>query len=224
MKRKEFLKKSFGFLFLALMVFGVVSCDKDKDEDDSKSEKKELLASSSKTLDLLKSDCKKVVDSIPEAKGMFVEAQYELNYKVSEKNAEEISPIAVTYIHYWWKEAEHHSYVIYQQRDFKEDKLSDIQVTTPGIPWLGDHQIASLDNLISLEQAIKNVKDSKFEDPQTVFVTLRHPVIANDNGHPMYVFGGSPSRVSHIMVDATNGEVIEFRDDKGLENFNLSKE
>ena len=164
-------------------------------------------------LDCLKKDYATVLGRVPAAEGHFVEAQYELNGKVSEFLAKDIRVVNVTYVYnLGWDEDLNEAMIIYHERDFKEGSTPMITMYNSRTPWIGDKWIPNFDGFISLEDAIANVKASQYDDPETRYVTLRHPVMEFDCGHALYVFGGSPTRQKHIFVDAISGVVYELDD------------
>ena len=136
---------------------------------------------------------------------------YVLNGKVSELAAKDLKVINVTYVYnLGWDEDLGESMIIYHERDFEDGSTPLIFMYNSRSPWMEDKLIPNFDGFISLEQAIENVKNADIEDPETAFITLRHPVIEFDKGHALYVFGGSPDRDKHVFVDAISGEVYEL--------------
>ena len=162
------------------------------------------------SLRTLKSDYKKVIKQYPEAEGNFVEARYELNAKVSDAAAKDLYPIRVEYYFYWVEIENEAAYVVRYARDFETGEESEIIKEPIYEPWVEDSHIPNFDGFISLEKALKIIKESDEDSPETVFVTLRHPVLPN--GSPRYVFGGTPDRDKHIHVDAVSGEIYIYED------------
>jgi hypothetical protein len=110
---------------------------------------------------------------------------------------------------------EHCSKIVYVDRNF-EDGTTQMNYVEPQSPWLGDHNIpmATLDSMITLEQAIRCVMASDYATPNTCYVNLRYPVYSFDKGHAMYVFGGYSADGKHLWVDAYTGEVYSVDDDQ----------
>ena len=155
------------------------------------------------SLATLKADYQRIINQCPDAAGYFVEAQYELNGRVCDMNAQDLRPVYVHYLCYWW--AGEKGYLVSLDRDFITGAYTAAEKEEIDVPWAGDSHIPNFDGFISLEEAIHIVKKSSVNDPETVFVTLRHPVLPN--GSPRYVFGGQQGREEHIQVDAKTGEL-----------------
>ncbi|MBR1386784.1 MAG: hypothetical protein IJ553_00030 [Alloprevotella sp.] len=187
------------------LTFAVASCS---DDDEANTQ-----PASTECLDLLRSDYRAVAAEYSVASGRLVEAQYKLNGSIAELPLKDIKPVEVVYIfNLGWNQQESTCTILAQGRNFETGDVSEISELEFDTPWLSDRWISDLSNLISLEQAIANVKNSAYDDPDTRFVTLRYPVMAFDKGNALYVFGGSPSREKHILVNAVTGEVYELTD------------
>ena len=168
-------------------MLSALSCDKELNSD------KEPQS----TIDYLKKDYKTVVKKFPDADGFMIEAQYELSGKVSETELENLKPVKVTYVFQWvGKDAV--SNLVTMERDFVTGKTSKIIVDRATSPWQ-DAKLGNFDGVISLEEALKQLKASEFS-ASTAFATLRTPVIPNATLR--YMFG------DNVYVDAKTGEVF----------------
>ncbi|MBO4738659.1 MAG: hypothetical protein J5606_03760 [Bacteroidales bacterium] len=184
------------FLFVLLSVFVVAfvfsSC--------KKNDKKQYI-------DYLLEDYQTVIKAYPAAEGHFVEAQYELNGLVSDLSTSKIKASKVKYIYYLgWNDTLKQTTMIYHERDFEKGTEPTLTVKQEKTPWLGDKWIANFDGFISLEKAIKTLKDAGYK-AETKYITLRYPMTKFDYGHALYVFGGDPRRIDHYFVDPISGEI-----------------
>ena len=141
----------------------------------------------------------------------FTEAQYILNAPMNSRQASELYPKEVTYLFYVPEASK-------DGKDVMAKGWRDISAGDKGVleysmdelssPWTIDKWITvdDIDYLISLDDAIYNVKISNVTDPDTAFVTLRWPV-SPAFGHPQFVFIGENTKT--VYVDAFTGEISE---------------
>ena len=139
----------------------------------------------------------------------FTEAQYILNAPMNSRQASELYPKEVTYLFYVPEASK-------DGKDVMAKGWRDISAGDKGVleysmdelssPWTIDKWITvdDIDYLISLDDAIYNVKISNVTDPDTAFVTLRWPV-SPAFGHPQFVFIGENTKT--VYVDAFTGEI-----------------
>lgn len=173
-------------------------------------------------LNALKKDYRTVIKSYPDALDRLVEARCTLDHRITEvssvKDLNVVNMSEVYYIGYF--SDEHCSHIVYMDRDFEENTTS-MTYDEPQSPWLGDYRIplASLDSMITLEQAIRCVMASDYATPNTRYVNLRYPVYSFDKGHAMYVFGGYSADGKHLWVDAYTGEVYSVDDDQDNDDY-----
>ena len=202
------MKKNVIVLLMCAAVLLTVGCKKDNIRP---------VTSTHIMLDALKVDYKKVISSYPSTLDKLVEARCTLDHKITEvssvKDLNVVNMSEVYYIGYF--SDEHCSKIVYMDRNF-EDGTTQMNYVEPQSPWLGDHSIpmASLDSMITLEQAIRCVMASDYATPNTCYVNLRYPVYSFDKGHAMYVFGGYSADGKHLWVDAYTGEVYSVDDDQ----------
>ena len=186
--------KKFLIIMVAVFVvtFTFCSCKKDN--------KKQYL-------DYLLEDYQTIIKQYPDAEGYFVEAQYELNGNVSDLAVSKIKATKVKYVYYLgWNDTIKQSTIIYHERDFENGTEPVITRKQEDSPWFGDKFVSNFDGFVSLEKAIKNLKDAGHK-AETKYITLRYPMTTFDYGHALYVFGGDPRRTEHFFVDAVSGEI-----------------
>ena len=140
----------------------------------------------------------------------FVEAQYVLNAPMNSLQASLLFPKEVTYLFYGPKLSKDGKDVLAKGwRDITAGSgvLLDMSMDELSSPWTGDRFIdpVALGDVITIEDAIYEVKKSSFTDPDTKFVTLRWPDVSPALEHPQYVFTGEKTKT--VYVDAHTGEV-----------------
>lgn len=203
---KNSTKVAATLMFATVMSVGFTACNKN-DENQPKEQTKTCF-------EYLKQDYDTIVNRYPMAEGRLMEARYELNGKVSELTFDELKPVSVEYWYYISEQNEEtqefHAAAISQEHNLINPQAAMVITLQEAYsPWFNDKIIPDFNNYISLEEALRNVKNNDCNDPQTRFVTLRYPVIYGlDRGHAFYVFGGSEDREEHVLVDAISGEVV----------------
>ena len=197
------MKKNVIVLLMCAAVLLTVGCKKDNIRP---------VTSTHIMLDALKVDYKKVISSYPSTLDKLVEARCTLDHKITEVSS--VKDLNVVNMSGYFSD-EHCSKIVYVDRNF-EDGTTQMNYVEPQSPWLGDHSIpmATLDSMITLEQAIRCVMASDYATPNTCYVNLRYPVYSFDKGHAMYVFGGYSADGKHLWVDAYTGEVYSVDDDQ----------
>ncbi len=161
---------------------------------------------------ILRKDYLETVIQNPQLYDHFYEARYTLNGIVSDTPLEDLHAEDVTYVFARAYMERKMTDVTYAYRNFSTTEPLQYSTESFNDVWAGDTYIKSFDNFISLDDALRIVKeDSNWGDSlQTRFVTLRHPVLPM--GSPRYIFGGSPGRSTHIHVDARTGAIYVYDD------------
>lgn len=210
------MKKIVIALIMGAAVMLTVGCKKDQKDNIRPVTTTQIM------LNALKKDYQTVIKSYPDALDRLVEARCTLDHRITEvssvKDLNVVSMSEIYYIGYF--STEHRSHIVYMDRDFEENTTS-MTYDEPQSPWLGDYRIplASLDSMITLEQAIRCVMASDYATPNTRYVNLRYPVYSFDKGHAMYVFGGYSADGKHLWVDAYTGEVYSVDDDQDNDDY-----
>lgn len=210
------MKKIVIALIMGAAVMLTVGCKKDQKDNIRPVTTTQIM------LNALKKDYQTVIKSYPDALDKLVEARCTLDHRITEvssvKDLNVVSMSEVYYIGYF--SDEHSSHIVYMDRDF-EAGTTQMTYDQPRSPWLGDYYIpvASLDSMITLEQAIRCVMASDYATPNTRYVNLRYPVYSFDKGHAMYVFGGYSADGKHLWVDAYTGEVYSVDDDQDNDDY-----
>jgi hypothetical protein len=210
------MKKIVIALIMGAAVMLTVGCKKDQKDNIRPVTTTQIM------LNALKKDYQTVIKSYPDALDRLVEARCTLDHRITEvssvKDLNVVSMSEVYYIGYF--SDEHSSHIVYMDRDF-EGNTTSMTYDEPQSPWLGDYRIplASLDSMITLEQAIRCVMASDYATPNTRYVNLRYPVYSFDKGHAMYVFGGYSADGKHLWVDAYTGEVYSVDDDQDNDDY-----
>jgi hypothetical protein len=210
------MKKIVIALIMGAAVMLTVGCKKDQKDNIRPVTTTQIM------LNALKKDYQTVIKSYPDALDRLVEARCTLDHRITEvssvKDLNVVSMSEIYYIGYF--STEHRSHIVYMDRDF-EGNTTSMTYDEPQSPWLGDYRIplASLDSMITLEQAIRCVMASDYATPNTRYVNLRYPVYSFDKGHAMYVFGGYSADGKHLWVDAYTGEVYSVDDDQDNDDY-----
>lgn len=210
------MKKIVIALIMGAAVMLTVGCKKDQKDNIRPVTTTQIM------LNALKKDYRTVIKSYPDALDRLVEARCTLDHRITEvssvKDLNVVSMSEIYYIGYF--STEHRSHIVYMDRDF-EGNTTSMTYDEPQSPWLGDYRIplASLDSMITLEQAIRCVMASDYATPNTRYVNLRYPVYSFDKGHAMYVFGGYSVDGKHLWVDAYTGEVYSVDDDQDNDDY-----
>ena len=99
-------------------------------------------------------------------------------------------------------------YIAYGKRDFTRGPAAELETggQAATTPWTSGYYVTAvlIDEIISLEDAIYNVKVAPVTDPDTPSVTLAWPKIPSCE-NPQYIFHGE--EVPTVYVDAVTGEV-----------------
>ena len=153
-----------------------------------------------------------ILEQYPAFVGSFREAQYELNGIVAQTSLEDLKAVSVNYVYAYTDMVEHSEPLLQVTRNFKNGfglVYHDSKATSP---YEGSAPINPANAKISLEEALKLVKESNVIPPQTKFVTFRQYVY-KDLPNIYYIFGGKQDREVDIYVDAITGEVLSFTND-----------
>ena len=154
-----------------------------------------------------------ILRDYPEFEGTFREAQYELNGIVAQTSAEDLKAVSVNYVYAYTNMAEHSEPLLQVTRNFQNGFGFVPHYSKAASPYEGSAPIDPAKVQISLEEALKLVKESNVIPPQTKYVTLRQYVY-KDLPDIYYIFGGKQDREIDIYVDAITGEVLSFTNDK----------
>lgn len=143
--------------------------------------------------------------------GYFREADYVLNGFVSDLPVSEIKAVSVVYgFDYTTLLPEEQQHILQATRDFTKGLDADMTYQTydgTGYP-LNVAIIQNLDKIISLEHAIKNLKESNVVIPRTTKVSLCYPSVPHFDRAIIYRFGlSTPQDDVQVWVNAETGEV-----------------
>lgn len=193
------------------MVLFCVSCSKDDDPTPP-------TPTPDKTyLQVMKEDVSTILNKYPAYKkesqnnypyGYLREAYYKLNGKVSDTPASELKAVSVLYGFDYTTLNPERQHVLLATRIFS--KGLDAEMTyqenvAPGYP-LDLDIIDNLDKIISLEHALKNVKESNVTLPPTNEVYLIKPAVPYAGADIIYLFNVVVNN-SVVFVDAQTGDV-----------------
>ena len=219
MKQKSFWMLS---MLLAFCIsFSFISCG-DDDDDKGGGGSGPLPPSPAPSvtyLQVLKEDVNNILTAYPEFKkeskndypfGYLRQVYYRLNGDVS---TTQIADLKANYVQYGFdytsitqKGEEQH--ILVATRDFTkglEAAMTYQTAVAPGYP-LDVDIIENLDKIISLEHAIKRVKESNVAVPPTKDVYLIKPAVPYADGDIIYMFNGIVNNTI-VFVDAESGEV-----------------
>ena len=154
-----------------------------------------------------------ILQQYPNFEGSFREAQYELNGIVAQMSAEDLKAVSVNYVYAYADMVEHSEPLLQVTRNFQNGFGLVYHLSKATSPYEGSAPINPAKAQISLEEALKLVKEANVVPPQTKFVTLRQYVY-KDLPSIYYIFGGKQDRTVDIYVDAVTGEVLSFTNDK----------
>lgn len=208
------MKKLLALASVFLMLF-CVSCSKDDDPTPpSPSQDKTYLQ-------VLKQDISTILNKYPEYKkesqedypyGYLREAYYKLNGKVSDTPASELKAVSVQYGFDYTKLDEESQqvkqHILLATRDFSKGLDAEMTYQTDvalGYPVDLDI-IENLDKIISLEHALKKVKESNVTLPPTNEVYLIKPAVPYAGADIVYLFNVIINNTV-VYVDAQTGEV-----------------
>ena len=215
MKQKSILMWAMLLAFCTGFVF--TSCSSDDDNSDGPTPPSP--APSVTYLQVLKQDVNTILTAYPEFKkeskndypfGYLRQVYYKLNGDVSTTPIADLKAIAVQYgfdyTSITQKGEEQH--ILIATRDFTKELEAEMTYQTavaPGYP-LDVDIIENLDKIISLEHAIKRVKESNVAVPPTKDVYLIKPAVPYADGDIIYLFNGIVNNTI-VFVDAESGEV-----------------
>lgn len=218
MKQKSFWMLS---MLLAFCIsFSFISCG-DDDDDKGGGGSGPLPPSPAPSvtyLQVLKQDVNTILTAYPEFKkesqydysyGYLRQVYYRLNEDVSTTPIADLKAIAVQYgFDYTTVVPVEKQHILVATRDFTKGLEAEMTYQTavaPGYP-LDVDIIENLDKIISLEHAIKRVKESNVAVPPTKDVYLIKPAVPYADGDIIYLFNGIVNNTI-VFVDAENGEV-----------------
>lgn len=141
--------------------------------------------------------------------GCLGEVQYVLNKAFDAAPVSELYPVEATYTFFVPASAKVPTdYIAYGKRDFTRGPAAELETggQAATTPWTSGYYVTAvlIDEIISLEDAIYNVKVAPVTDPDTPSVTLAWPKIPSCE-NPQYIFHGE--EVPTVYVDAVAGEV-----------------
>ena len=142
--------------------------------------------------------------------GCFVEARYVLNEPVNSLQASLLFPKEVTYLFYGPKLSKDGKDILAKGwRDMTDGPEVPLALSMDELdsPWTGDRFIdpSFADEIITIEEAINNLKLANVTDPDTKLVNLRWPDVTPALEHLQYEFIGDKTKT--VFVDAHTGEV-----------------
>lgn len=213
MKQKSILMWAMLLAFCTDFVF--TSCSSDDDNSDGPTPPSP--APSVTYLQVLKQDVNTILTAYPEFKkeskndypfGYLRQVYYRLNGDVSTTPISDLKAIAVQYGFDYTTINPEKQHILVATRDFTKELEAEMTYQTavaPGYP-LDVDIIENLDKIISLEHAIKRVKESNVSVPPTKDVYLIKPAVPYADGDIIYLFNGIVNNTI-VFVDAESGEV-----------------
>lgn len=194
-------------------------CSTDDDDKGGSSPLPPSPASGTTYLQVLKKDVNTILTAYPEYKkesqndypyGYLRQVYYRLNGNVSSTPMSDLKAVAVQYgfdyTSITQKGEEQH--ILVATRNFTKGLEADMtyqKAVAPGYP-LDVDIIENLDKIISLEHAIKRVKESNVAVPPTKDVYLIKPAVPYADGDIIYLFNEIVNNTI-VFVDAESGEV-----------------
>ena len=146
--------------------------------------------------------------------GYIREANYILNGNVSDVPVDKLKAVEVSYGFAYTKVGTENTMIILEAyRDFTkglDTEMTYQKVESPGYPQDLDI-IENLDQIITLEEALKIAKNSGVQLPKTNIVRLRKPALLDVRDQTVYRFDVAPGDKEVIYVNAVTGEIIKGR-------------
>ena len=144
-----------------------------------------------------------------EVSGCLGEVRYVLNKAFNAAPVSELYPVEATYSFFVPASAQISTdYIAYGKRDFTQGPTAPLVTggEAAATPWTSGYYVTAvlIDEIISLEEAIYNVKVAPVTDPDTPSVTLAWPKVPSCE-NPQYIFQGD--KTPTVYVDAITGEV-----------------
>lgn len=171
-------------------------------------------------LKIMKTDLNTCLEKYPEYKkqgdfeypyGYFLEAKYTLNGNVSDLPISELKAVKVEYGFAYITGAEESEgmHILNATRVFEDGPEAEMkydEFDVSGYPQDLDI-IEDVDKIISLEDAIRQVKKSSVTQPETKIVRLRRPPIPGYGFKTVYRFDVEKGAKTVVFVDAQTGGV-----------------
>ena len=210
------MKKYLAFAFAAAAMLFAVSCSDNDDPKPDPGPTPEPAPSPTykPSLYYLGPDTAKIVGDNPDMSGKLLEIRYYLNDGVSQLPLDELKIDEIGYYYSYFKQQTETQKIPISAiglRDIEKD--NHLVVRRGHQVVLGDYNMPRLVNILSLDEAIKIVKDAaaapdaKFKCPPTGVVVLHRPVDPTSAGRLFYTFGTDGSNKYAIAVDAYSGDI-----------------
>ena len=146
--------------------------------------------------------------------GYLREANYVLNGNVSDFLVEKLKAVEVSYGFAYTKvDTENTMVILEAYRDFRQAldrEMTYQEIESPGYPQDLDI-IENLDQIMTLEEALKIAKNSGVQLPKTNIVRLRKPALPDVKDQTVYRFDVGIGDKEVIYVNAVTGEIIKGR-------------
>lgn len=205
-------------LLPAFLMFFMVSCSDSDDPAPAPGPDPEPAPSPTykPSLYYLGIDTTSITQKYTDMTGQMLEVRYYLNTNMNKLPVDQLTIDDIEYYYcYFTKDGEKtipHS--AQGTRRVKEGK--DLVSHSGHQAMFGDYKMPKLENILSLDQAIKIVKDAAdapgavFKCPRTGAITLHRPVDPTSAGKLYYTFGDDASNTYNVAVNAYTGE-LELR-------------
>lgn len=208
------MKKLLALLPAFLMLF-MVSCSDSDDPAPAPGPSPEPAPSPTykPSLYYLGIDTTTITQKYADMTGQMLEVRYYLNTNMDKLPVDQLTIDEIGYYYcYFVKNGK--NVIPYSANGMRDIEKGKDLVTHKGHQAMfGDYKMPKLENIISLDQAIKIVKDAAaapgavFKCPKTGEITLHRPVDPTSAGRLFYTFGDDASLKYNIAVNAYTGEL-----------------
>ena len=207
------LRKYLAFMLAGAAMMFAVSCSDDDDPDPGPTPEPSPSPTYKPSLYYLGIDTAAITEKYPDMTGQMLEVRYYLNTNMNKLPADQLTIDEIGYYYcYFVKQGKDViPYSAYGKRDLKAGK--DLVSHKGHEAMFGDYKMPNLVGILSLDEAIKIVKDAaaapgaKFKCPRTGAITLHRPVDPTSAGRLFYTFGDDGSGEYVIALDAYTGEL-----------------
>ena len=209
------LRKYFAFMLAGAAMMFAVSCSDDDDPEPGPAPEPSPSPTYKPSLYYLGIDTAAITEKYPDMTGQMLEVRYYLNTNMNKDVQLKIDEIAYFYCYFVKQGKNVIPYSAVGTRDIEKGK--DLVSHKGHQAMFGDYKMPNLVNILSLDEAIKIVKDAaakpdaKFKCPRTGVITLHRPVDPTSAGKLYYTFGDDASNKYNVAVNAYTGE-LELRD------------
>ncbi len=210
------LRKYLAFMLAGAAMMFAVSCSDDDDPDPGPTPEPSPSPTYKPSLYYLGIDTAAITEKYPDMTGQMLEVRYYLNTNMNKDVQLTLDEIG--YYYCYFERGEGGKVIPNSAQGNRKVKEGKDLVSHKGHEAMfGDYKMPNLENILSLGEAIKIVKDAAaapgaaFKCPRTGVITLHRPVDPTSAGKLYYTFGDDASNKYNVAVNAYTGE-LELRD------------